>query len=193
MRAIRWLWKGSPLVNGLILGLVLLTFKFGLGLRVHPYLFFAAIGALVLLWVATEFVLQGARFALMEPDHRRWRLRVFQSGYGREGGWYVEKDGWQFALLTNQRFEQMFWDSYAVEPLAADLADRERIASDPSWRDQSGLVFRSREFGIVAPTAFVAGCVFSEPGRVLMRALYLYIGPPTMWERFWPRFIARPG
>ena len=45
MRAIRWLWEGSPLVNGLILGLVLVAINFGLGVRVHPYLFVAAIAA----------------------------------------------------------------------------------------------------------------------------------------------------
>jgi hypothetical protein len=128
----------------------------------------------------------------MAPDRRRWRLRVFQTNYARGGGWYVERDGRQLALLTDPRFEEMFWDSYAAEPLADDPAERERIGSDPSWWLQPGLAFRSREFGIVAPTAFVAGCVFSGPGRVLMRALYLYIGPPTMWERFWLRWVARP-
>ena len=192
MRAIRWLWEGSPLVNGLILGLVLVAINFGLGVRVHPYLFVAAIAAATLLWVAAVFVFQAARFVLMASDLRGWRLRVFQTNYARGGGWYVESDGRQLALLTDPRSEEMFWDSYAVEPLADDSAERERIGSDPSWWLRPGLEFRSREFGVVAPTAFVAGCVFSGAGRVLMRALYLYIGPPTMWERFWLRWVARP-
>ena len=191
MRAISWLWEGSPLVNGLLLGLVLVAINFGLGVRVHPYLFVAAITLTALLWVAALFVLQAARFALMAPDLRRWRLRVFQTNYARGGGWYVERDDRQLALLTDPRFEEMFWDSYAVEPLTEDLAERERIGSDPSWWLQPGLVFRSREFGIVAQTAFVALCVFCRPGRVLIRALCLYIGPPTMWERFWLRWLAR--
>lgn len=191
MRAIRWLWEGSPLVNGLLLGLMLVAINFGLGVRVHPYLFAAAIAAAALLWIAALFVFQAVRFALMTPDQRRWRLGVFQTNYARGGGWYVERDGRQLALLTDPRFEEMFWDSYAVEPLAAPPAERGRIGSDPSWWVQPGLAFRSKEFGVVAPAAFVAGCVFSGPGRVLMRALYLPIGLPTIWERFWLRWVAR--
>jgi hypothetical protein len=144
------------------------------------------------LWVVGRFVFQAARFALMAPDLRRWRLGVFQTNYGRAGGWYVERDGRQMALLTGPRFEEMFWVSYAVEPLIDDPVERERIGSDPSWWLPPGLEFRSREFGILAPNAFVALCVFSGPGRVLIRALYLHIGEPTTWERFWLRWVDPP-
>lgn len=191
MRAIRWFWEGSPLATGLVLGLLLVAINFGLGVRIHPYLFVAGLGVLALLWLAAVFLFQAARFALMAPEDRRWRLRVFQTNYGRGGGWYVEQAGKRLALLTDPLFEGMFWDSFAVEPLMEDPAERERIVSDPEWWYQSGLEFRSREFDHVAPTAFVAGRVFSGQGRVLMRALYLYIGPPTMWERFWLRWFAR--
>ncbi len=161
------------------------------GVPIHPVVLLGAFGLLVLVYRALLVLVQAIRFALMSPVLRRWRLRVFQTNYGREAGWYVESDGRRCALLTGPRFEEMFWESYAVEPLADDPDERQRIVGDPEWWLGRELKFRNREFDILAPTAFVAGCVFCEPGRVLMRALYLYIGPPTTWERLWLWWLSR--
>jgi hypothetical protein len=54
--------------------------------------------------------------ALKRCDRER-RLRIFETNYGREAGWYVEHAGRRVALLTAPRFEEMFWDSYRIEPL----------------------------------------------------------------------------
>jgi hypothetical protein len=92
-------------------------------------------------------------------------------------------------LAATVTVAEMFWVSYALEPLVDDPAERERIVSDRTWWHQSGLKFRNREFGIVAPLAFAGGV--TESGRVVMRALYLDVGPPTMWERLWLRYWLR--
>jgi hypothetical protein len=187
----RWLWEGPPLVNGLILGLAWMVLAFGFGVWIHPYLFVAAILAIVALYFAAVFSAQAVRFALMSPDVRRLRLRILQTNYGREAGWYVERDGKQLAQLTNPRWEDMFWYSYALVPLTEDIVERERIVSDETWWHVPGLVFRSREFELIAPLAFVGMSVFTETGRVMMRRLNLPIGSPNMWERLWLRLFAR--
>jgi hypothetical protein len=187
----RWLRERSEVAIGLILGLVWVLLGVVCGVWVHPYLFVAAILALLVLYLAAVFVAQAVRFALMAPDLRQRRIRLFQTNYGREAGWYVERDGRRLALLTDPRWEDMFWYSYAVEALTEDSVEKERIVSDETWWHDLVLVFRSREFDIVAPTAFTGLTVFTESGRVTMRALYLYIGSPNMWERAWLRWFAR--
>jgi hypothetical protein len=78
----------------------------------------------------------------------------------------------------------MFWDSYQVEPLVEDPQERRRILSDPDWWHQRGLVFRNRELDAVADAPFAGGDVFTEPGRVVMRGLYISsIGDPDCFER----------
>jgi hypothetical protein len=126
---------------------------------------------------------QAGRFLLRSPSQRRRRLALFETNYGRQAGWYVERAGQRVALLLGPRFEEMFWDSYRVEPLVDDPEERRRIRSDRQWWHQRGLVFRNREFEAVADSAFAAGQVFTEGGRVLMRGLYFGIEPPTCWER----------
>jgi hypothetical protein len=126
---------------------------------------------------------QAVRFFLRSPSERRLRLVLFETDYGRRAGWYVERAGQRVALLLDPRFEDMFWDSYRVEPLVEDPEERRRILSDRGWWHQRGLVFRNRQFDAVADTAFAGGEVFTEAGRVVMRGLHLGIGPPNCWER----------
>ena len=116
------------------------------------------------------------------PAERRLRLALFESNYGRQGGWYVEREGRRLALLTEPRFEEMFWDSYRLEVLTDDPEERQRIPTDPAWWLQEGIAYRSRTFGVTAP-AFPAGHVFTESGRVVLRGLHLFVGPPDLWEQ----------
>jgi hypothetical protein len=164
-------------------GLGWLAAELALGVRIHPLLVLAGAACLALLGLLGLLAFQALRFALMRPSDRRVRMALFETGYGRTAGWYVEHEGRRLALLSDPAFEDMFWDSYRIEALTDDPEERRRVLSDPSWWLQGKLVFRSRAFDAVASTAFPAGCVFTGSGRVLMRALYLYIGPPTLWER----------
>jgi len=117
-------------------------------------------------------------------DYRR-KLRIWESGYGREGGWVIERQGQPIAVLTECRFHEMFWDSYRLQPVAGDLVLRERMQTPEFWEaaGAEGLVWRSREFGDVAEHAFPAGSPFPAPGRLLMRGLYLSTSDPWPWDR----------
>jgi hypothetical protein len=118
----------------LLLGAV----EHSIGIQIHLYLY-AALGLLIIGKLASRPTIRAMRIASLPSKIRRWRLRVLQTNYGREAGWYVTKDGQQVALLTNPRFEEMFWDSYAVEPLAEEATERQRILSDRDWWLQPGL------------------------------------------------------
>lgn len=126
--------------------------------------------------------------ARMTREERRWRKRVIATNFGRDCGWYVELDGRRVAMLTDQEFVEMFWDSCALTPLVDDAAERERMTSDRFWWHQSGLKFRNREFDVYCEYAFAAGDPLFDPGRVSMRGLYIHVVPHmTLWEEFWAR------
>ena len=108
------------------------------------------------------------------------RLRLFEADYGRDFGWFVEKDGRRIAALTDPRFEDMFWYSYAVEPLGD--AERKQIFAPHFW-DQPDLIYRYRVTDEVVPNAFPAGAAPTEQNpRVWMRALHT-AQRPTIVER----------
>lgn len=113
--------------------------------------------------------------------HRR--LRVFETNYRREAGWFVEWNGRRVAVLTEPRWADMFWYTYTVEWATDDPAERERLqsADDCLWWGHR-LQFRSREFGEIAQHAFAAGP--PRDGRVFMRGLYLKRWGPWPWEWF---------
>ena len=105
-------------------------------------------------------------------DRRAW-LR--ETDYGRRAGWFVEREGEVIAVLTEPRTEDMFWNSYRMEVVAADPRLRERMYSAAFWAgaEAEGLVYRNRETGEEAPFAFPALDPFPEPGRLMLRGLYL--------------------
>ena len=111
------------------------------------------------------------------------RLRILETNYGREAGWYVEYRGRRIAALIDCRYWDMFWDSYQLEPFTNDPEDQEKLFSDDLWNDVAGLGFVNRELGIAASHAFPAGAagrILREEGRLVMRGLYL-----PVQERLW--------
>jgi hypothetical protein len=120
------------------------------------------------------------------------RLETFEADYGRDFGWFVEKDDRRVASLADARFEDMFWYSYAVEPLSESAAEREAVFTAEFWA-QTGIVYRNRATGEVAPHAFSGGPTPTEERpRILMRAL-LSSQQPTVLERalLWIRRFPR--
>lgn len=117
------------------------------------------------------------------------RLRIIEAHYGRDSGWFLEHLGRRVAQLTDSRVEDMFWDSYAIELLTDVPAERYALLHSATHWLTSGFVYRSREFGDVVKGAIPAFLPFPEPGRVLMRGLYLEIDAPSLWERLvlWAR------
>lgn len=121
------------------------------------------------------------------------RLRIWETNYGREGGWVVERQGQVIAGLTDHRSEEMFWDSYYLEVVTNDADLRQRLQTPDFWAsaESEGLVWRSREFGETADGAYAALSPFPEPGRLAVRGLYLAIGAPRRWDRLvlrWRRY-----
>jgi hypothetical protein len=122
----------------------------------------------------------------MGPIERYGRLlRIWETNYGRDAGWVVERNGVPIARLTGPRGEDMFWDSYAVDVITADNELSERFSTPQYWlqAESDGLVWRNLEFGETADFAFPAISPFAEPGRLLMRGLYLSVAPPKPWDR----------
>jgi hypothetical protein len=120
-------------------------------------------------------------------DRLTRRLRVIESNYGREYGRYVEHNGRQIAALTDPEWVDQFWFRYRVVPLTADPADLEFLRSDACWNASGGAVFRNREFGDVAPSAFGqmnAVEVLRETGAVAMRYLNLEATEYPCWDWF---------
>jgi hypothetical protein len=128
-------------------------------------------------------------FNTMRRAERERRLQIFETNYGCDVGWFVEHQGRRVAQLTDPRYADQFWLRYRIEPLTGDLAEREELLNSPDPWISCDFVYRSRRFGEVAELAFSAGQPVGEPGRVLMRALYLAIDGPSLWERvlLWKR------
>jgi hypothetical protein len=109
----------------------------------------------------------------------------------------IERQGKPIALLTEPRWEEMFWDSYHMEAVADDPQLRVQMLTKEFWAnaEAEGLVWRNREFGDVADFAFPALSPFPEPGRLMMRGLYLAIGDPWPWDSIvlWVRSWLRRG
>lgn len=113
----------------------------------------------------------------------RDRLRIWESDYGRSDGWDVEIGGAHVAFLDEPRWEEMFWVSYRLTPTTADPALRARILSESFWTNEwPTLAFRSRATGWVVNKAFPSLQPFVEPGRLMMRGLYVAIGRPLPWD-----------
>jgi hypothetical protein len=113
------------------------------------------------------------------------RLRILESNHGRDGGWYVEVDGRRLAALSDCRREEMFWDSYLLDPLTAEVGT---LWSEGFWDRCGRITFRSREFGDVAPHALAclgAGAMLKESGRLVVRGLYLVV-PRRPWDGLLP-------
>jgi hypothetical protein len=118
----------------------------------------------------------------MTAAEREERLKVFEANYGRDFGWFVERDGRKLAALTDPRFEDMFWVSYAVEPLGETPGERDAVFTKDFW-EPPGLTFRNRVTSEVIPSAFHAGSgPTRDRPRVIMRGLYTSM-EPTAFER----------
>jgi hypothetical protein len=112
------------------------------------------------------------------------RLRIWETNYGRGAGWIIEREGKPLAILSDCRYEDMFWDSYRIQPITED-ADGKRMLTQEFWTgsDWVGLTWRNRDFDLPPLAPFPAGEPIREPGRVTVRGLYLPIGDPRWWDR----------
>jgi hypothetical protein len=110
------------------------------------------------------------------------RLRLIETNCGRESGWYAERNGERLAILTDCRWEEMFWDSYHLEPITNDPVLNQRLLLefwiDDEWED---VYFRNREFPEIVVTQAFPGPM-REPGRLMIRGLYDCPLPRMPWD-----------
>jgi hypothetical protein len=112
------------------------------------------------------------------------RLRIFESNYGRTGGWSAEMNGRCVATLDYLGPADMFWDNYRVTLVTENSEDSQHLLSSDIW-DGRHLRFRNREFGLLVSSAFAAGgrvLIEGNEVRAVMRGLYLPLRGPWPWE-----------
>ncbi|HUR53662.1 MAG TPA: hypothetical protein VMZ71_06005 [Gemmataceae bacterium] len=102
--------------------------------------------------------------------------------------WLVERDGRAVATLTDPRYEDMFWTSYRIEPLAHDPAEQATILSDEFWHVEflARTRYRNQAGGWYGKGWWAAvGTVVLKDGRIIMRGLYR----PEYGSRLLSRFL----
>ena len=112
------------------------------------------------------------------------RLRLIESNYGRDPGWHVERGGQRLAVLSDCRWEDMFWDSYFIEPVTEDPALNQHLLSGFWEGDEwSGIQYVNRAFPeVIVTDAFPGTRPFIEPNRLLIRGLYCKTLNCRPWE-----------
>jgi hypothetical protein len=89
--------------------------------------------------------------------------------------WLVERDGRAVATLTDPQYEDMFWTSYRIEPLADDPDEQAAIVSDEFWLVEflTRTRYRNQAGGWYGQGWWAAtdtGVV--RDGRIIMRGLF---------------------
>jgi hypothetical protein len=91
---------------------------------------------------------------------------TLESSYGREFGWFVDRNGQRLAALLTPRREDMFWVSYVIEPLGQTPEDRALVLQNSFW-EPPGPTFSNRLSGLVG-------------NRVVMRGLCARMAPTQL-------------
>jgi hypothetical protein len=118
------------------------------------------------------------------PNWYERRLRLMETNCGRDSGWHVERNGIHLAVLTDCRWEDMFWFSYRIEPMTDDPDFNQRLLST-FWEDENWIdvYYRNREFPeLIVGHAFPSGIPFREPGRLRIRGHYFCPLPRMPWD-----------
>ncbi|MEM9252810.1 MAG: hypothetical protein AAGB29_10720 [Planctomycetota bacterium] len=124
----------------------------------------------------------------------REKLAIWESNFGRSDGWILEVDGHPTAVLDDNEYYDMFWDSYRVSLLPESKYTLDEVFTMEFWCKRS-LVYRSKATDITTRQAVISsGEAFPKPGRVVLRGLYISIGMPNVidqcalaWRRYWTK------
>jgi hypothetical protein len=108
---------------------------------------------------------------------------VWETNYGRDCGWVVEKDGKVVALLVNGTCMEMFWDEYDVIAVCDENENGDRVFTKEFWDSFCSDTFRVRSYEFLdeVPT-FPGGISRSQVDKVSMHALYIHIGEPGILD-----------
>ena len=81
---------------------------------------------------------------------RETRLRIAETNWGRDCGWFVEAGGQRLAVLTDCAWDSIaqFWFVYRVTPLTDDSGVRQMLSTEEFWQRRD-VTCRNREFDAV--------------------------------------------
>ena len=114
---------------------------------------------------------------------------VKQPDYGPDYGWVIEVDGVPIGELTDPRWEDMFWVSYAIRIREGVDKRWEALKTNDFWRDDkwTQLSYRHKVTGEFIERALPVSRL-TEDGRINMRGLCsrdeINREKPSWWERF---------
>ncbi len=112
------------------------------------------------------------------------RLSLWETNYGRDCGWHIERNGAVIAKLTDSRYEDI-WESYRMEVTTDDPILRDRLHTKEFWAqaEAEGVRWRNLQFDELAEFAFPGLSPFPEPERLIMRGLYLPTDPLRLYDK----------
>jgi len=111
-------------------------------------------------------------------------LEIWNTDYGRAGGWLIEKQGEPIGVLFDAVCSEMFWERYRIRSYGENDRNSE-VTSEAFWRnfDFAKIKFRSIAVGEIAKNAIPAIDPFDNEGRVSIRGLYVNARDPSFWDR----------
>lgn len=122
-------------------------------------------------------------------------LDIWESGYGRLGGWIVHLDGEPVGVLDDPAWEDMFWVSYRLQITTDDPSLAAEMATHAWWIEGPGVhaVYHSAAGLAIEPIDHaLVGTEPVGPSRLNMRGLYATVRPPgwvdqpaLLWRWLW--------
>ena len=112
------------------------------------------------------------------------KLKVWESDYGRQNGWIVEKNSKPVALLTDPEYVDMFWVSYQIELIDQSENLVSQMQTQDFWNEfhSKGFVLRNRTIPSFEKSDMVLVSMHESVGRVSFRSLHIHINSPTIFD-----------
>ena len=112
-------------------------------------------------------------------------FRIWETDFGTECGWVIEKDGEEIGILSDPRPDEMFYTSYKMEITTNDDDLAFRMETRAFWEKaaEHGIKWRNLGFDAVVDDAYPATNPFPEPGRLSIRALRIPLREPKFFEK----------
>jgi hypothetical protein len=125
-------------------------------------------------------------------------LDIYRSDFGREYGWFVERQGNRVAELIDPVWDMhsQFWHDYVLVPLTQEPAKLAEPDSRDFW-DRDGLIYEHRKYGNRVTHVLANLWPDRSDGKKIIhiRGLYLPVRFPRLWEMvcfLLPRYGKRP-
>lgn len=129
------------------------------------------------------------------------RLEIWESNYGRNKGWILEKSGSPIAEVRFLQTPEMFWDMYEVAITTTHPALRQRMLTAEFWERDTyeDLGWRNVYFDFYTQFASPILQSVESSNRVILKVRYLYIqnvGVPKAYEKvllWWRKTFGKAG